>query len=125
MNSDVRWFKESTLPEYIRFQWLSCDLFYAMDLFNKNAPGFGISQVVWEHSMPSCGERQAVQRGQRWWTFGTWTSKITGAQLEHVGTIGKRSNKKHRFPRHFCCNNMEGKRTAQCLHSMLLIRGHT
>ena len=100
-------------------------LCHRLDLFKKNAPGFGISKVVWEHSMPSGGERQAVQRGQRWWTCGTCTSKITGAQLEHVGTIGKRSNKKHRFPRHFCCNNMEGKRTAQCLHSMLLIRGHT
>jgi hypothetical protein len=33
MNSDMRWFKESTLPEYIRFQWLSWHVIYSMPCF--------------------------------------------------------------------------------------------
>ena len=64
MNSGMCWFKESTLPECIRFRWQSCDLFFAMGFFSsKVAPGFGKSQVVGEHWMRRGGERQVVQRG--------------------------------------------------------------
>ena len=67
MNADMNWFKESTLPEYIRFPWLSRDFFYGTDFFSsKVAPGFGWVEVDPEALLPHGGERQTVQRGQRW-----------------------------------------------------------
>ena len=49
--------------------------------------------------------------------------KNYGAQFEHAGTIGKRSNKKHRFPKRNCSNHMEVKHTAQGLYAVNYLQG--
>ena len=68
MNSGMCWFKESTLPECIRFRWQSCDLFFAMGFFSsKVAPGFGKSQVVGEHWMRRGGSVKLCKGAERWW----------------------------------------------------------
>ena len=98
MNSDMRWFKESTLPEYIRFQWLSWHVIYSMPwIFStKAAPGFGISQMVWEHSMPSGGERQALQNGQRRWRgghLGRGHQELRGHSLNMLELLGSEATR--------------------------------
>ena len=50
MNANMHWFKESALPEYSGFPWLSCDCFYGTYFFQvKLRQATGRQQIFTDH----------------------------------------------------------------------------
>ena len=67
--------------------------------------------MVWDNNIASRGERQAVQRGEMLVKgVEVWDMDIKN-HWGAVGSVGKRSHKKHTVPRQNCCNHLEGKHT--------------